>query len=151
MSTLLKAGDSEPEQPLREGWLVKQSGGAAATRGRRRSVGEIMKKWDERYFVLTTQRLYYFKTMEVRARPWHVVPQPGGRCRRRWRTARLEAAGLDADAVHLAFIANRTSSVAAIHPASSRSRTTWSRAPRLRWSSGAPLHPSRRSRWPPSG
>lgn len=64
MSTLLKAGDSEPEQPLREGWLVKQSGGAAATRGRRRSVGEIMKKWDERYFVLTTQRLYYFKTME---------------------------------------------------------------------------------------
>lgn len=64
MSTLLKAGDSEPEQPLREGWLVKQSGGAAA-RTRRRSVGEIMKKWDERYFVLTTQRLYYFKTMEV--------------------------------------------------------------------------------------
>lgn len=63
MSTLLKAGDSEPEQPLREGWLVKQSGGAS-TRARRRSVGEIMKKWDERYFVLTTQRLYYFKTME---------------------------------------------------------------------------------------
>ena len=65
MSTLLKAGDSEPEQPLREGWLVKQSGGASQ-RARRRSVGEIMKKWDERYFVLTTQRLYYFKTMEVR-------------------------------------------------------------------------------------
>ena len=66
MSTLLKAGDSEPEQPLREGWLVKQSGGAS-NRARRRSVGEIMKKWDERYFVLTTQRLYYFKTMEVRS------------------------------------------------------------------------------------
>jgi hypothetical protein len=64
MSNLLKAGDSEPEQPLREGWLVKQSGGSAG-RGRRRSVGEIMKKWDERYFVLTTARLYYFKTMEV--------------------------------------------------------------------------------------
>ena len=69
MSTLLKAGDSEPEQPLREGWLVKQSGGASQ-RARRRSVGEIMKKWDERYFVLTTQRLYYFKTMEVR-QPQH--------------------------------------------------------------------------------
>ena len=27
-----------------------------------------MKKWDERYFVLTCQRLYYFKTMEVRDR-----------------------------------------------------------------------------------
>lgn len=66
MSNLLKAGDSEPEQPLREGWLVKQSGGSAG-RGRRRSVGEMMKKWDERYFVLTTARLYYFKTMEVRA------------------------------------------------------------------------------------
>eukprot|EP01052_Picozoa_sp_SAG31_P061366 SAG31_NODE_20454_length_574_cov_0.692632_1_plen_72_part_00 len=66
MSNLLKAGDSEPEQPLREGWLVKQSGGSAG-RSRRRSVGEIMKKWDERYFVLTTARLYYFKTMEVRA------------------------------------------------------------------------------------
>ena len=63
MSNLLKAGDSEPEQPLREGWLVKQSGGSAGT-GRRRSVGELMKKWDERYFVLTTARLYYFKTME---------------------------------------------------------------------------------------
>ena len=64
MSNFLKAGDSEPEQPLREGWLVKQSGGSAGT-GRRRSVGELMKKWDERYFVLTTARLYYFKTMEV--------------------------------------------------------------------------------------
>ena len=63
MSNLLKAGDSEPEQPLREGWMVKQSGGSAGT-GRRRSVGELMKKWDERYFVLTTARLYYFKTME---------------------------------------------------------------------------------------
>ena len=61
---LLKAGDSEPEQPLREGWLVKQSGGSAG-RGRRRSVGEIMKKWDERYFVATTARLLYFKTAEV--------------------------------------------------------------------------------------
>ena len=68
MSNLLKAGDSEPEQPLREGWLVKQSGGSGG-RGRRRSVGEIMKKWDERYFVLTTARLYYFKTMEVRQLP----------------------------------------------------------------------------------
>jgi hypothetical protein len=76
MSTLLKAGDSEPEQPLREGWLVKQSGGAS-TRARRRSVGEIMKKWDERYFVLTTQRLYYFKTMEVRAAPlWRCLVSP---------------------------------------------------------------------------
>ena len=65
MSIFLKAGgDAEPEQPLREGWLVKQSGGSGG-RGRRRSVGEIMKKWDERYFVLTTMRLYYFKTMEV--------------------------------------------------------------------------------------
>ena len=63
MNNLLKAGDSEPEQPVREGWLVKQSGGSAGT-GRRRSVGELMKKWDERYFVLTTARLYYFKTME---------------------------------------------------------------------------------------
>ena len=46
MSTLLKPGgsESEPEQPLREGWLVKQSGGASG-RTRRRSVGEIMKKW----------------------------------------------------------------------------------------------------------
>ena len=63
MSNLLKAGDSEPEQPLREGWLVKQSGGSAGI-GRRRSVGELMKKWDERYFVLTIARLYYFKTMD---------------------------------------------------------------------------------------
>ena len=63
MSHLLKAGDSEPEQPLREGWLVKQSGGSASG-GRRRSVGELMKKWDERYFVATTARLYYFKTMD---------------------------------------------------------------------------------------
>jgi hypothetical protein len=66
MSTALNAGD--PEQPLREGWLLKQSGGAQRqASGRRRSVGEIMKKWDERYFVLTMQRVYYFKTMEVRA------------------------------------------------------------------------------------
>eukprot|EP01051_Picozoa_sp_SAG22_P005911 SAG22_NODE_367_length_11613_cov_11.955011_2_plen_97_part_00 len=50
------------EQPLREEWLVKQSGGSNIGR---RSVGEIMKKWDKRYFVLTTERLYYFKTMEV--------------------------------------------------------------------------------------
>jgi len=68
MSSLLKAsGDAEAEQPLREGWLVKQSGGATGGKGqrvRRRSVGELMKKWDERYFVLTCQRLYYFKTME---------------------------------------------------------------------------------------
>ena len=76
MSTLLKPGgsESEPEQPLREGWLVKQSGGASG-RTRRRSVGEIMKKWDERYFVLTTQRLYYFKTMEVRPLP-RAPPRP---------------------------------------------------------------------------
>ena len=42
-----------------------------------------MKKWDERYFVLTTQRLYYFKTMEVRAAPlWRclVSPMPYPRC-----------------------------------------------------------------------
>jgi hypothetical protein len=81
MSTLLKAGDSEPEQPLREGWMVKQSGGAqSATRGRRRSVGEIMKKWDERYFVLTTQRLYYFKTMEVHASPQYCDAHGGSPC-----------------------------------------------------------------------
>ena len=34
-----------------------------------------MKKWDERYFVLTTQRLYYFKTMEVRPLP-RAPPRP---------------------------------------------------------------------------
>ena len=61
MSTLLKPGgsESEPEQPLREGWLVKQSGGASG-RTRRRSVGEIMKKWDERYFVLTRKGLHFY-------------------------------------------------------------------------------------------
>eukprot|EP01051_Picozoa_sp_SAG22_P001339 SAG22_NODE_52_length_24288_cov_15.594568_7_plen_97_part_00 len=50
------------EQALREAWLFKQSGGSNIGR---RSVGEIMKKWDERYFVLTTERLYYFATLEV--------------------------------------------------------------------------------------
>ena len=51
------------EQPLREGWLSKQSGGAIQKgRRRRASVGELVKKWDERYAVLTTMRLYYFKS-----------------------------------------------------------------------------------------
>jgi hypothetical protein len=133
MSTLLKAGDSEPEQPLREGWLVKQSGGAA-TRVRRRSVGEIMKKWDERYFVLTTQRLYYFKTMEVScACNWLLrrpavlaLSQPGSA------TASETGAPAHTDPGR----GCRTSSAAATRPASSQSKTTWSRALHRPLSSG---------------
>ena len=46
-----------------EGWLFKQSGGSKEGSGRRRrSVGELLTKWDERYFVLTINNLYYFKT-----------------------------------------------------------------------------------------
>ena len=58
---------AEKEYPVREGWLKKQSGGQnAAGRSRRRSIGEFVKKWDERYFVLTMNRLCYYKTQQVR-------------------------------------------------------------------------------------
>jgi hypothetical protein len=61
----MPAGDKE--YPVREGWLKKQSGGQnAAGRSRRRSIGEFVKKWDERYFVLTMNRLCYYKTQQVR-------------------------------------------------------------------------------------
>jgi len=59
----MPAGDKE--YPVREGWLKKQSGGQnAAGRSRRRSIGEFVKKWDERYFVLTMNRLCYYKTQQ---------------------------------------------------------------------------------------
>ena len=67
LEAAMPAGDKE--YPVREGWLKKQSGGqnAAGGRSRRRSIGEFVKKWDERYFVLTMNRLCYFKTQQVQS------------------------------------------------------------------------------------
>jgi hypothetical protein len=67
MSSIIAGEGGIPEYSVREGILKKQSGGTnqAAGRTRRRSVGEFVKKWDERYFVLTMNRLCYFKTAEV--------------------------------------------------------------------------------------
>ena len=50
---MLSGDDGMPEYSVREGILRKQSGGANDTtfvtgRSRRRSIGEFVKKWDER-------------------------------------------------------------------------------------------------------
>lgn len=56
-------GEEVLEHPIREGWLWKQSGGAVSGGGKkRRSMGELLSKWDDRYFVMSCNKLYYFKS-----------------------------------------------------------------------------------------
>ena len=64
MANAVKTPDGSLELPLREGAMYKQSGGSvnSGKRSRRRSVGEIVNKWDERYFVMTPRKLFYFKS-----------------------------------------------------------------------------------------
>ena len=49
---------------LSKGWLEKQSGGKAPSLSGKKSLGDKMRKWDIRFFVLTFDAFYYFKYEE---------------------------------------------------------------------------------------
>ena len=49
---------------LSKGWMEKQSGGKAPKKSGKKSLGEKLKKWDIRFFVLTFDAFYYFKYEE---------------------------------------------------------------------------------------
>lgn len=57
----------------RAGWLYKQSGGKSK---RGNSVGNLVAKWDRRYFVLTGGMLRYYKARSG-TRKWGAMRLPG--------------------------------------------------------------------------